>query len=369
MMMARTIKTSFSPLFVSGERTSFVMLDVVISLLPLVFFGILCRGADALMVFGVSVLTAVLTEFVCHWIFLKKTGTLWDGSAVITSVLLALTLSPLTPWYVVAFGSFAAIFFGKVVWGGLGKNQFNPALVGREMMVVFFPLIMGSGMLWSVQGPVNLAEIRFFTLLGDHDLLIYLDHLLYKTSGALGEYSMLFLILGGCYLLIRRRISWHIPVTIIVGFFLMSNLFLSGEIRFSVAGLLLGAIYMATDMPSSPNTGSGKIFYGLLIAAVAVFCIGNGIKHEFMSYAILIGNAFTRKINNTFVPVAWGQKLDWEKHLEAIFLLLIMVIALSMAVVQLHQLHATYYLLFIYIVFTLLKFSQSFTVQSNHQKI
>jgi len=368
-MITQQLKSSFSPFLISKERTSIIMLDVICSLLAPIAFAIMYAGTNALTVFVVAITSAVLTELIFVRLYLKKSTTLLDGSAIITAILLSLTLSPFTPWYVVAFGSFGAILFGKILWGGLGKNQFNPALTGREMMTAFFPLIMGSGALWSITSADHLTEIRFFTLFGENDLLIYFDRLLYKTSGAMGEYSIIFLILGGLYLLIRRRISWHIPVSILVCFFVLSNLVLPANITYPIASLFLGAIYMATDMPSSPNTRPGKIFYGMVIAATAIFCIKSGVKNEFMSYSILIGNAFKTKIDEAFTPAAWGQKTEWGPKTEQIVILIILISAVGIALIQCNHLGITHYLIGIYIALMIFKFNKSAILKSNHQTI
>ncbi len=231
-----------APYIHSGNRVWKVMLDVLLALLPLVAVAYLAQGMQALLAIGISVGSALITEFIFAWFLLDKRASLKDGTALITALLLAFTLSPATPWYVIAFGSSMAILFGKILWGGLGKNLFNPALVGREFMTAFFPVIMSSGTLWAMKGTGPVAPVALFGGWADNSLMQYLDSLLYKTTGAMGEYSALLLCGGGLFLLLRNRISWHIPVAMFVTFFLLLQLFADKRLVYSVGGLLLGTL-------------------------------------------------------------------------------------------------------------------------------
>lgn len=345
-------KTIYAPFVRKGVSTSQVMTDVIVSLLPCIAVSYLAFGFVPLMVILIAVGSAVAAEFIFSAIFLKNTDSIADGSAIITGILLSFTIAPFTPLYVVAFGGAMAVIFGKLLWGGIGRNIFNPALVGREFMAIFFPAIMASRTIWYDKTAVNMSDISLF---GDK----FYDQLLYKASGAIGEYSVLLLILGGMYLLVRRRISWHIPTALLVAFsalLLIFSFFTDYKIQFSLGGLLLGTIFMATDMPSSASTKYGKLYYGAMIGIVAIICILNDVKYEYMSYSILLLNAFVHPINWVFRPKVWGQKLDIYTRLWQGLSVTGGVLLVTFAVIYLHHLGAIMYLLFIFILFCVIRF-------------
>lgn len=336
---------------------SVIMLDVILAIVPLLVFAYLAHGISSLLVLLVAVVTAVIAEVLFSSFYLGNKNTALDGTAVITALLMACTISPFTPWYIVAFGAASAILFGKILWGGVGKNRFNPALVGREFMTAFFPVAMASGTLWSTKGNVVVDDIRFFDNLGTHPFFTYLDDLLYKTSGALGEYSILFIFLGGIYLIIRKRISWHIPLAILAGILGLDWLLKSYELSYSLAGVLLGAIFIATDMPSTPNTHAGKFYYGFMIAVTAVMCLLSDIRHEYMSYSILLLNGFSPYISKVFKPRVWGAKRDIPNYINNIFLLSLYIVGAALALLALHYYGYVHYLIFIYVVYIIFKYS------------
>ena len=290
-----------NPYIRSNTKVRGVMADVIIALLPMVAVAFLAYGNMALAIIGTSVGCALLSEWFFSLILLRKKRAVFDGSAIITGLLLAFIISPNTPLPVVAFGVCSAILFGKVLWGGIGKNRFNPALVGREFMAVFFPVVMGGAAAWATKNPINVPALHNFSFFESDVLNAFSDGLIYKTSGALGEYSVLAIAVGGAYLLIRNRISWHIPFGLLVAFVLGTWL-LQGDspLRYSTAGVLLAAIFMATDMPGSPVTSQGKLFYGVMIGVSALILIKTGVRYEYMSYSILLVNAFVVPINTLF---------------------------------------------------------------------
>lgn len=362
MLMRTSLNPYVKPRF---NTTQIVMLDVVIALLPLVYVAWLAYGITALHVIGVAVGTALLTDFIFSFILLGKKDTVLDGSAIVTALLLAFTLSPATPLYVVAFGSFSAILFGKVVWGGLGKNRFNPALVGREFMSVFFASVVSSPNIWKTNDLINTSSLHLFGNVEHSFLSDYLNGMFFKTTGAMGEYSIVCIALGGFYLLLRNRISWHIPLSLLSGFILL--LWLSGvdDLRFSTGGILLGTIFMATDMPSSPTTKYGKLYYGLMIGiAVYIFILG-GCRSEYMSYAILMMNGFSNQISIIFRPRAWGEAMDRKVKLEEVFVLTLKILAVSLAILTLHYYGLVNYLVYIYIIYIIFKFNYSFSKSIN----
>jgi Na+-translocating ferredoxin:NAD+ oxidoreductase subunit D len=295
------MKSIIIPPFIrQSDTVTKIMADVLFALLPCCVMAWVAFGWAPVFVILVACGSAVLTEFLFSRIFFGKSDTIADGSALVTGTLMACTLAPFTPLYMVAFGGVMAVLFGKLLHGGLGRNRFNPALVGREFMTVFFPAVMTSGAIWYDQEAVNFSSLNVIP--GE-----FFNSLVFNGSGAVGEYSVLLLVLGGVYLLLRNRISWHIPTALIVTFTLLFLAVSHGEYHFSLAGVLLGAIYMATDMPSSASTRTGQIYFGAMIGAVAVLCIARGIEYAYMSYAILLLNAFVVPINWVFRTRVWGE--------------------------------------------------------------
>ena len=345
-------KTIFAPFVRKSDSTSRVMADVILALLPCIAMSYLAFGFVPVMVILVAVGSTLLTEFLFSIIFSKSTESLSDGSAIISGILLAFTIAPFTPLYVVAFGGSMAVLFGKLLWGGLGRNIFNPALIGREFMTVFFPAVMASRTIWYDKTAVNINELNIF-----NDSFI--NQLFYKASGAIGEYSIFFLVLGGLFLLIRQRISWHIPFALLAAFTVLlltvSNL-TEYTIQFSLGGLLLGTIFMATDMPTSASTNYGKLYYGAMIGLTAILCIINDVKYEYMSYSILLLNAFVVPINWVFRPNVWGQKLDILTRLWQGLSLTACILMATFAVIYLHHAELIMYLVFIYIAYCIIRF-------------
>lgn len=348
------------------NTTQLVMLDVVIALLPLLFVGWMAFGMLLLQQVGVAISTAVLTEVFFSYVVLQKKNTLWDGSAVVTALLLVCTLSPATPWYIVSFGTFSALLFGKIAWGGLGKNRFNPALVGREFMAVFFASTMTSADIWKTNALVQTPATNLFAGIDNPYAADYLSSLFYKTNGAMGEYSIACIVLGGLYLLLRNRISWHIPFALLGTFTLWLWIDGSTDLRFSVAGLLLATVFMATDMPSSPTNTKGKLYYGMMIATVAYLFINGDVRYEYMSYAILLLNGFSESISQVFQPRVWGRTKDRKKEVEAIFFLTLKILAGAFAILSLYYYGWINYVLYLYIIYIIIKFNYSFVKQVNH---
>lgn len=354
-------RTNLNPYIKSKyNSTPYVMLDVIIALMPLVIVAFIAFGWNALLLIGISVLTALLTEIIFSTILLKRSKTILDGSAVVTGLLLAFTLSPATPWYIVTFGAFTAILFGKILWGGLGKNLFNPALVGREFMVVFFASAMSSSTIWKIGSLINIPALKWEN---DSYFYNYLGQLFYKTGGALGEYSIVCLVLGGLYLLYRNRINWYVPTSIFVSFIALLWIFDEGNLKFSTGGILLGAIFMATDMPSSPVSKQAKIYYGLMMG-IAIFCfIAGDCRYEYMSYSILLMNAFSGPINRVFKPRTWGEEAKIGQRIEDVFLLTLKIGLAILAILSINYYGFVNYLIFIYIAYIILKFNFSVSKQ------
>ncbi|GLB49408.1 RnfABCDGE type electron transport complex subunit D [Neptunitalea lumnitzerae] len=349
--------------FIKAPRntTQAIMLDVIVALIPIAMASYLAYGTLALTLLGTAITTAVVTDLLFSGILFGNWKTPLDGTSVITAMLLTFTISPLTPWFVVAFGAAAAILFGKILWGGLGKNRFNPALVGREFMASVFPSILGASSIWATTSFINLPAQDFFTGAANEPVKTYLSSLLYNPSGALGEYSTFLIVLGGLYLTLRKRISWHIP-TMLLGVFAISCVVIGDTVNleYSFAGLLFGTIFMATDMPSSPNNAPGKIYYGAMIGLVTFILVWSGVKFSYLSYSILILNGFSSIISEVFKPNPWGETNNRLQKSEKIALLTIAILGVTFAVIYLHENHALIYVLVVYILYVVLKYASDF---------
>ena len=353
-------KMSFNPFVRTDVEVRDVMKDVIISLFPAIIAAGLVYGLTALLVIVTSIFSAVITEKLFSRIFLNDKDSAHDLSAVITGILMALTLAPLTSLPVVAFGASMAIIFGKLMYGGIGKNVLNPAVVGREFMTVFFPATMSSGTIWFSQEALRLSKINFFVNFQKTPIMSYLDELLLTSSGSLGSYSAFALILGGLYLLLKNRISWHIPVTLFATSFI-ATMILKDGISVSMGGLLLTGIFMATDMPTSPSFAAGKIYYGIILGVVIVLLSMLGVKNETLSYVLLILNPFTRYINKVFRPVVFGYEVKEEvvKQVGKGILLTLVIIVLALIFIGLHKIGAIPYLVYLYILVLTLQLIRS----------
>jgi Na+-translocating ferredoxin:NAD+ oxidoreductase subunit D len=323
-----------SPHIHGGESVNRIMWSVVIALLPIMFASFYFFGADVLFVTSVAVLSCLLTEFLIQWFFLNKREiTISDGSAVITGILLAFNLPSSLPLWMVVIGSVAAIGIAKMPYGGLGKNIFNPALVGRVILLISFPVEMttwplphgyNSVITDAISGPTFLGSIREGMMNGKTLTQImdsapsYSDMFLGNIGGSLGEVSALAIIIGGLFLLYRKIISWHIPVSFILTVFVFtgilweSNPMVYADPIYNIlaGGVMLGAVFMATDMVTSPMTKNGKIIFGLGCGLITVVIRTWGSYPEGVSFAILIMNAFVPIINKGFRPKPFGK--NWE---------------------------------------------------------
>ena len=349
-------KLSFTPYIRTEIDVRSIMKDVIISLFPAIIASGLVYGINALLLIVTSVLSAVVTEKLFSKIFLDDTNSIHDLSAIITGILLAMTLAPLTPLPIVVFGAAMAVIFGKLMYGGIGKNILNPAVVGREFMTVFFSVSMSSGAIWFSQKALLLPKINFFANFYKAPFTSYLDELLLSSSGSLGSYSAFALILGGLYLLLKNRISWHIPVSLFATFFLITML-LKEDTSVSIGGLLLTGIFMATDMPTSPSFAGGKIYYGIMLGLIIVLLSLLGIKNETLSYVLIILNPFTKFINKVFRPVVFGYNVKEEilKQSGKMILLTIGIFTFAVIFVESHKFGVIPYLVYLYILILTIK--------------
>lgn len=287
---------SFAPHIRENISTNRIMLDVIIALCPAFVASILIFGGRSALVVGVCVASCVFFEWAYQKIT-KRKSTIKDLSACITGILLAFNLPETIPLWMAIFGSAVAIILVKQLFGGMGKNFANPAVTARIVMFMSFPAAMATWTQLSdaVSGATPLALIQSGDL---HYLPSMLDMFLGTRGGCLGETSALALLLGGAYLLIRRVITWHIPVTFIGTVFLLTALL--GEqptYQLFAGGLLLGAIFMATDYPTSPQTNKGRILFGIGAGLLTVLIRVYGSYPEGVSFAILFMNVLVPFIN------------------------------------------------------------------------
>jgi electron transport complex protein RnfD len=294
------------------------MRGVIIAMLPAWAVSVYNFGFGAVYVTALSVLFCAAFEYVIVKYLLKRPSTLADGSAVITGMLLAFNVPSNLPWYCILLGSAVAMGVGKLSFGGLGNNPFNPALVGRVFLLLSFPVPMTS---WPVPQPVwSLDATTGATPLGIlkdgqragqsleklmHDMPSYTDFLLGFQGGSLGEMSALAILLGLFYMLYRKIITWHIPVAMLAGVAFVSGVFWlidAGKYADPVfhlltGGVMLGAVFMATDYVTSPFTHRGMLVFGAGIGILTVLIRLFGSYPEGVSFAILIMNAFVPLIN------------------------------------------------------------------------
>lgn len=296
------------------------MWSTFFALIPAGIAGIYIFGEKAFYVILVSLISAVITEWVFQKLQGKKTSVL-DGSAMITGLLLAYNLPPGAPLWLAAAGSFFGVAVGKQLFGGLGFNIFNPALVGRAFLMASWPKYMAIWInpRWQVDAvtsatPLGMIKEKLF-----YALPSYWDLFIGNRSGCIGEVCVIVLLLGGAYLIIRKYISWQIPASFIITLGLFSWLFsplglLKGDFLFSIlaGGIILGAFFMATDYVTAPLTRKGKIIFGVGCGLLTFVIRRWGGYPEGVCYAILMMNAATPLIDRFSRPKKYG----WRKAKE-----------------------------------------------------
>lgn len=326
--MKNKFVVSLSPHIHSGDSVQKNMYGVLIALLPAFAVSLFFFGLGALIVTATSVAACLFFEWaIVKYLFKSERLTLFDGSAVITGLLLALNLPSNLPIWIIILGALFAIGVGKMSFGGLGNNPFNPALAGRVFLLLSFPVQMTT---WPVPGELTAyadattgatpLAIMKGVITGAPG--VSLDQLpsawslfLGESGGSLGEVSVVALLLGFIYLLWKRIITWHIPVSILATVFLFSGimhlvnpaLYVSPLIQLLSGGVMLGAIFMATDYVTSPMTHTGMLIYGVSIGLLTVVIRLFGAYPEGVSFAILIMNAFTPLINTYCKPKRFGE--------------------------------------------------------------
>ncbi|MDI9527844.1 MAG: RnfABCDGE type electron transport complex subunit D [Desulfomonilia bacterium] len=321
-----SVYVSSSPHVHSTEDVPWIMRQVIYALIPGALVGVYFFGIPALKVIVVGMVSCVVIEALWQ----KLTGnpiTVKDGSAALTGLLLAMNLPSGAPWWLVVIGSLVAIIIAKQLFGGIGNNPFNPALVGRVFLLISFPVAMTT---WpeprsffsqaadAATGATPLGALK--TAIFEHGTITaapgmnLMDPFLGNVGGSLGEISALALILGGIYLIARRIITWHIPVVyiatvaVLTGILWLINpdVYASPAFHLVAGGLMLGAFFMATDMVTSPITNTGKVIFAIGCGAITVVIRLWGGYPEGVSFAILIMNAFVPLINRATKPTKFG---------------------------------------------------------------
>ena len=318
--------TSSSPHIRSGETTRRLMGTVLLALLPALLAGVWFFGPRALGVTLVSVAACMVSE----WVFLaatKRPGSVWDGSSAVTGLLLALTLPATIPYWMVAVGGVFAIVVVKGLGGGLGQNSFNPALAARALLLLLWPASM------TRYAPVG-AELPLFAMSADgvtsatplHSMVMpalpdasLIDMFLGRIGGCIGEVSTLALLLGGAFLLWRKVISWRIPAAYLGTVAFLTLVFPRGQeplswMLYSLmgGGLMLGALFMATDYATSPALPRAQLIYGIGCGALTILFRYTSLYPEGVTYAILIMNACAWALDKFLPPLRFGVRKGGE---------------------------------------------------------
>lgn len=326
------LTVSGSPHFQTDQSVKKIMYGVVFSLMPAMLVSFYFFGLAAILVTLTAVVACMAFEFIIQKYLIRGPLTVFDGSAVITGILLAFNVPSGLPLWMVVVGSAVAIGIGKMTFGGLGKNPFNPALVGRVFLLISFPVDMTSwpkpgslGMQLAdvVTGPTPLAILKEGLGKGEAVAEIlpkipdYVSLLVGNMGGSVGEVSALALLVGGLYMLIRKIITWHIPVAYLGSVVVLSGIFwlvdptayVDPLFHLITGGIMLGALYMATDMVTSPMSPNGQLVFGIGCGVLTMVIRMFGAYPEGVSFAILIMNAFVPLINRSFKPKRFGEEV------------------------------------------------------------
>lgn len=313
---------SLSPHVHGGDSVQKNMYGVCLALVPAMIASLAFFGMGAAIVLASSVLACVFFEWAIAKFLLKSERfTIFDGSAVLTGLLLGFNLPSNLPIWIILIGALVAIGIGKMTFGGLGCNPFNPALVGRVFLLISFPVQMTS---WPVPGQLSALGADAVTGATPLGLLAAgrieeipdaTDLLLGNVGGSLGEISAIALLLGVAFMIWKKIITWHIPVSILgsvavitgILYLVDSETYVNPLVHLLSGGMMLGACYMATDYVTSPMTHKGQIIYGVCIGMLTIIIRLWGAYPEGMSFAILIMNAFTPLINTYCKPKRFGE--------------------------------------------------------------
>ncbi len=330
-MALNRLIVSMSPHDYGSDSVRKIMFWVVAAMLPAFAVSVVFFGLDAIRVNAIAIAACVFFEWLIQKFLIKGKNTISDGSAIVTGMLLAFNVPSNLPWWIIVIGSLVAIGIGKMSFGGLGNNPFNPALVGRVFMLISFPVQMTS---WPTVQVLNFAATdaqtgatplaivkeglkngQPFSEIMSGMPNIYTDALMGQVGGSLGEISALALLVGGLIMLIRKIITWHIPVAVLGSIALFTgvlhlvdpNAFADPAFHLLTGGVMLGAVFMATDMVTSPMTPKGMIIFGVGIGVITVLIRVWGAYPEGISFAILIMNSVVPLINTWAKPKRFGE--------------------------------------------------------------
>ncbi len=317
------------PVVRTKTTTKQVMIDVAIALLPCWIAGIIFFGLPALWIVLLSTLTAILVEAAIMRYPLSVEGIIADGSALVTGLLVGLILPSTVPWWIPIIGSIFAITLGKLVFGGLGSNIFNPALVGRAILLLAFtaPMVKFVSAFDAVTQATPLITMRSF----DWSLVWG------NVGGSIGETSVIAILLGGVFLLYRRHIDWRIPTGYVVSAFLVALIWgLDPWMAITAGGLLFAAIFMATDMVTSPVTPLGRVLFGCGCGILTIFLRRFTSFPEGVTFAILTMNAVVPLLDKLTVPVIFGARRsrDQNQRTAAAVVVIVLVAGGFLAVVN-----------------------------------
>ncbi len=330
--MSNLLNVSPSPHTHGKETTQKLMLNVVIALIPAFITSVFYFGLGAVIVTATSVASCIIFEYLIQKFILRRPLSITDGSALVTGILLGFNLPSNIPVFIIIIGSFVAIAVAKMTFGGLGNNPFNPALVGRVFMLISFPVQMTSwpvpsglstGYTDAVTGATPLAIIKEGIKNGEslsklmEQIPSPANMLLGDMGGSIGEVGAIALLIGFAWLLIRKVITWHIPVSVIAtiavftGLLWLINPAQNADPMFHLlaGGVLLGAIFMATDYVTSPMVPKAMLIYGCGIGIITVVIRVYGAYPEGVSFAILIMNAFVPLMNAYIKPKRFGEEV------------------------------------------------------------
>jgi electron transport complex protein RnfD len=322
MMAENKFLLGSSPHIKDSDSVPKIMYSVIISLAPAIFASIYFFRFRAVWLYLACLLASLGTEAIFLWIRKKPMHSIWDGSAVITGLLLAMTLPPSLSIELAVIGAVIAVGPGKQVFGGLGHNIFNPALVGRAFLQTAFPVAMttwippAAAKINTATFATPLGALKFQDALGEGTLATNQDLFWGNIGGSLGETSALALLIGAIFLLVKRSIDWRIPAGIIIALSAFSGVFwminpdkyASPLFHVLAGGLLIGAFFMATDMVTSPISPKGTWIYavgiGLIIGLIRLF----GGFPEGVMYSILFMNTFVPLLNRFTRPRIFGER-------------------------------------------------------------
>jgi NADH:ubiquinone oxidoreductase subunit rnfD-like protein len=328
------------------EKITTTMIDTLIATIPLIVVAFVVYGIFPILIILTSTVLAVLTEYIFGKFILKK-DIETDFSTAVVGVLVGLSLAPFTPIYIAGLASIISVLFGQLCFGSVEKKIVNPIVIGKLAILLFFPSVLAAGSAaWS--NPDIVAP--GFEGVGS---------ILLANTGMIGGYSVIAIVVGAIYLMLRGRLSWEVPtglfISIFVGYFVAA--FMGIEIPLELGEIVFLGVFILTDLYSSPKYLFGKLFYGIMIGASMILFWKHGIQQEAPLYAILILNIFIRPINSVLKPNVYGDdKLGFAEITQGLGMA-IAVIVLVFAFIFLHQFGLILYLFIIYLFFGIWKIS------------